>query len=117
LAFIKITKYTLAVMVWIAGAMITGCQWWAEKAENVPVKSRNAGIEMAEDPPEPDKATKDTIQLFRKYEERMVVYDKNIAEFKAQIAKATDENKARYEKKLAELEQKYSDMKKIREKQ
>jgi hypothetical protein len=46
------------------------------------------------------------------FEEKISVYEKIIAEFKARISKEKKENIAKYEKTIAELEQKAGDMKK-----
>ena len=50
--------------------------------------------------------------IFTLAEEKIDANEKSIAEFKARIAKEKRENRAKYEKKLAGLEQKNSDMKK-----
>jgi hypothetical protein len=50
--------------------------------------------------------------IFTLAEEKINNYEKVIAEFKARITRETKEDLAIYEKKLAELEQKASDMKK-----
>jgi hypothetical protein len=49
--------------------------------------------------------------IFTLAEEKINSYEKIIAEFKARIAKETKEDIAKYEKTLAELELKTSDMK------
>jgi septal ring factor EnvC (AmiA/AmiB activator) len=48
----------------------------------------------------------------KKLKEILTDQEKNIAEFKARIAKEKKENRADYEKKLIELENKNSDLKK-----
>jgi len=50
--------------------------------------------------------------IFTLAEEKISSYEKSIGELKARIANGTKENLAKYEKKLVELEQKTSDMKK-----
>jgi len=50
--------------------------------------------------------------LFTRAEEKINSYEKSIVEFKARIAHETKEDITKYEKKLAELEQKANDMKK-----
>jgi hypothetical protein len=54
--------------------------------------------------------------IFTLAEEKISSYEKSIGELKARIANGTKENLAKYEKKLVELEQKTSDMKKKLEK-
>ena len=49
--------------------------------------------------------------IFTLAEEKINSYEKSIGEFKARIAKETKENIAKYEKTLADLEQKASEIK------
>jgi len=50
--------------------------------------------------------------IFTLAEEKINSYEKSIGELKTRIAKETKENIAKYEKTLADLEQKASDIKK-----
>ena len=50
--------------------------------------------------------------IFTLAEEKINSYEKSIGEFKERIAKETKENIAKYEKTLADLEQKASEIKK-----
>jgi len=62
---------------------------------------------------EADQALANAIQQFKNESEAIIsANEKNIAELKIKIAKEKKENKASYEKKLAELEQKNSDLRK-----
>ena len=109
----KNTILTLAVAVFMAGTMLTGCQSSAKKVENAEEKVQDAKDKVVEAKQEQNQEMNDSIQQFKKEsQEKISANEKSIAEFKARIAKEKMENKAKYEKKLAELEQKNSDMKK-----
>ena len=109
----KNTIFILVVTVFMAGAMLSGCQSSAEKTGNAREKVQDVKDKVVDAAQELNQALNDSIQIFLKEsEEKIIAYGKSIAEFKARIAKETEENKAKYEKKLAELEQKNSDMKK-----
>jgi len=100
------TISALAVTIFIAGAILTGCQSSAKKVENAQDKVIEANQELSQ-------ALKDSIQQFKTESElKISANEKSIAEFKAKIKNEKKENKAAYEKKLAELEQKNSDLKK-----
>ena len=67
---------------------------------------------MTESNQELNQALKDSIQQFRTESvERASNNGKNIAEFRARIAKQKKKNRAQYEKKLAGLEKRNSDIK------
>lgn len=102
----KKTISVLAVTVFMAGAILTGCRSSAKKVEN----ARNNVIEANQ---ELSQALKDSIQQFKKESElRINANEESIDKFKAKIKNEKKESKAVYEKKLAELEQKNSDLKK-----
>ena len=96
----------LAVTVFMAGAILTGCQSSAKKVENAQDKVIEANQELSQ-------ALKDSIQQFKTESELKInANEKSIAEFKAKIKNEKKDSKAAYEKKLTELEQKNSDLKK-----
>ena len=102
----KKTISVLAVTVFMAGAILTGCQSSAKKVENAQDKVIEANQELSQ-------ALKDSIQQFKTESELKInANEKSIAEFKAKIKNEKKESKAVYEKKLAALEQKNSDLKK-----
>ena len=92
--------------------MIIGCQSSAEKVQKAKDKVQEAKSDL-------EKARFDSIteyQQFRKEaEEKIAAQEKIISDFRIRIANEKLENKAIYEKKLAELEQKNTDMKKTLE--
>ncbi|MCX6257439.1 MAG: hypothetical protein NTW49_06025 [Bacteroidia bacterium] len=62
------------------------------------------------------QAQKDSVAEYQNFkkesQDKLTANEKSIAKFKARIAKEKKENRAKYEKKLAELDQKNSDLKK-----
>ncbi len=107
----------LAATVCIAGIMFSSCRSAGEKVENAENKLQEAKKDVVEANRDLFIARQDSIteyQLFkRKYDEKIIAHNKIIADFKARIADEKDENKAAYEKKLAELEQKNTDLKRV----
>ena len=102
----KKSIFMLAVTMFIAGAMLTGCQSSADKVQDAKDNVVTANQAL-------DKAVKDSIQQFKKEsQEKINDYDKSIADFKAGLANTKKVDKAKYEKALADLEQKKSDLKK-----
>ncbi len=107
------TILTLAVTVFMAGTMLTGCRSSEKKVKNAQDKVQNAQDKVVEAQQALNQAIKDSIRQFRKEsEERISANEKSIAEFKVRIGNEKKENRARYEKKLAELEQQNRDMRK-----
>jgi len=112
----KKTIFTIAVSVFIAGTMFIGCQSSATKVENAQDKLREANNNVVEAQNDLNKTRQDSINEYLDFkkvsEDKIIAQEKSIAEFKARIAKEKKENRLKYEKKLAEIEQKNSDMKK-----
>jgi hypothetical protein len=102
----KKTMNIMALAVLISGTFLTGCQSSATKVENANEKVDDAKDKVVLAQQELDQAVKDSIKQFKKEsEEKIIVYEKNIAEFKVRVAKENKEARARDERKLAELEQ------------
>jgi len=103
----KKTILAFAVIASIAGATITSCNSSAEKVEN----AEDNVIEATEDL---DKANEEYLADVENYRvesnEKIAANDRAIAEFKANKKGETKEAKAEYDIKIAELEQKNSDM-------
>jgi len=109
----KKTIFTLSITFIMAGTMLSSCQSQAEKVKDAQDKMQTAQNKVVEAQLNLDQAIKDSIQQFRKAsEEQINANEKNIAEFKIKIAKENKENRARYEKKLADLEQQNIEMRK-----
>jgi phage-related minor tail protein len=102
----KKSIYILAAVILITGALFTGCESSADKVQDARDNVTTANLELKQ-------AIKDSIQQFKlESEEKISLYDRNIAEFKAKIATANKENKARYEKVLADIEERNNTLKK-----
>ncbi|MFH2144163.1 MAG: peptidase M23 [Bacteroidota bacterium] len=105
----KKTIFTLGVTMLIAGIMIMGCQSSTKKLEN-------AQNEVADAYDKLDAANDEYLADVEKYRietaERIAVNDKSISEFKTRIQYEKIVAKEDYEKKIAALEQKNSDIKK-----
>jgi len=108
----KKTGLIIMISFFILAIMIIGCQSSAEKVQKAKDKVQEAKSDL-------EKARFDSIteyQQFRKEaEEKIAAQEKIISDFRIRIANEKLENKAIYEKKLAELEQKNTDMKKTLE--
>lgn len=98
--------FTLALTTLMAGAMLTSCQSSATKVE----KAQDKVVEAKQDL---NQALQDSIRQFKTESENKISnYEKIIAEFRTKIAKEKKVNKLKYEKKLAELDQRNSELKK-----
>ena len=103
----------LAVALFLPVTMLTSCQSAATKAENSGDKVQDARENVAEARQELNQALIDSVMLFRKIsDEKISRNEKTIAEFRVKLAKERKENRVRYEKNLAVLEQKNLDLKK-----
>ena len=103
----KKTIYTISfAAIIMAGTIITSCKSSGEKVEKAQENVIEAKKELSQ-------AVKDSIQQFRKEsQDKINAQDKSLAEFKARIAKEKKVNRDKYEKNLAELDQKNTDLKK-----
>ncbi len=103
---------TLALAMLLSGITMTGCRSSATKVENATdkVDKAQAQVELAQQ--ELDLAIRDSIQQFKKEsEEKIIVNEQNIAEYKARIAKETNDTRGRDERRLAEMEKQNREMK------
>ena len=111
----KKTIFTLAITTLIAGSMFIGCQSSAEKvkdAENTLQEAKNDVLDAKLDlnNMRQDSIT-EYLQFKKESEERIIAYENIISEFKARIAKEKKETREKYERELAKIEQKNSDLK------
>jgi len=101
--------FILAIIVFLAGITLNSCQSSAKKVEN----ARNNVIEANKVLDNASKELMSDIENFRKETENKITANNHyIAEFKVRLTKEKKEKRARYEKKLAQLEQKNNDLKK-----
>ena len=105
----------LAIASLMAGLVFSGCQSSAKKVENAEKDLQTAKNNVIDARQGLYDATKDSLteyQIFKKESQQKINdHEKSIAEFKARIAAEKLENKVAYEKKIAELEKKNSDLK------
>lgn len=108
----KKTIFTLAVASFMFVMILGGCQSSEKKVENAQDKVQDAENNLKEANQALNMAIRDSIRLFKSESETTIsTYEKNIADIKIKIAKANKENRAAYEKNLATLEQKNTEMK------
>lgn len=112
----KKTILFLAVTGIIAGTSFTACQSTEQKTKIAEDKVQNAEIKLDQAQlnlyEAQQAAHAEYLEFKRVSDEKFVANQKSIAEFKARIASEKMENRAEYEMKLAELDQKNSDLKK-----
>lgn len=107
----SILIFTITVL--LGGTLFTNCKSSSQKVEDAQDKVENAEDKVTEANIELNQAINDSIVQFRKESnDKIIAQQKSIAAFRARIAKEKKENKADYEKKLAALEQKNTDLKK-----
>ena len=106
----------LASILFLTVTILSGCQSSATKVENAEDKVQDAKNDLADSQRNLYAIRLDTISNYEQFkieaEKILIAQEKNIAEFKARIAKEKKENRADYEKKLLVLEDKNSDLKK-----
>ena len=103
----KKTILTFAASLLITGVVLTGCYSSSEKVENAENDVIEANKAL-------DEANQDYLADIESYKKltaaKIAANKKNITEFNQRIAKEKKEVKADYAKKIAELEQKNTDM-------
>ncbi len=103
--------FTLAVITFIAGAILTGCNSPTQKEEKVK-ETKGAVININSDLNLTQNDSLTVFQQFKvEYEKQISANEKRVAEIKTSFADATRENKVIYEKKLVVLEKRNSEMK------
>jgi multidrug resistance efflux pump len=104
---------TLVLAVFVVGTIITSCQSSATKVENAQDNLSDAKEEVVVAKEELQQALNDSIQYFKVESEKTINSNElEIIELKAKIASGKTDNKAEYEKQIAELEQKNMALKK-----
>ena len=100
----------------LAGSLIIACDSTSKKVEDarVDVQTSKENVQLAQN--DLNKAVQDSIQEFQKFkmesEGKIIAYEKSIAGLKIQIAKEKKYNKTKYQKMIAELEQRNLELKK-----
>jgi len=97
---------TIAISTIITGTVITSCQSSAKKVEDAKENVIEAKQELSQ-------VLKDSIQQFKTESSgKIASHEKIIADFRTRISKEKKATNVEYLKKLTELEQKNSDLKK-----
>lgn len=113
----KKTFSTIFIIIFSLSIMISSCQSSAKKIEKANDKVQEAKKDVLDAKYDLNMARQDSITEFEQFkkevEAKITAHEKHITEFKARIANDKLENRAIYEKKLADLEQKNTDMKKV----
>jgi len=109
---LRTTMVTLALALPMAGILISGCQSSQTREEQARDKLQDAEEQVVVANQELDQILNDSIQLFKTENGELIVsYEQSIAEIKAKLKDAKEENRVNMEKKLAVLEQKSQEMK------
>ncbi|MBN1819569.1 MAG: hypothetical protein JW833_02570 [Prolixibacteraceae bacterium] len=107
--------FTLAVTVFIAGILVTSCNSPSQKIENAEENVLDAKEAVIDAQSDLNLALQDSVTEFQQFktefQNQIIANEKTIAGLKLSIAGASQDNKVLYEKKLAELEEKNSDLK------
>lgn len=110
----KKTILTIAITMFVVGTMLTACQSSAKKVENAEDKLQDSKDNVVKAQQNLNEARQDSITEYLEFKkisrERIRAHEKSIADFKTRIANDEKEVKANYEKKLAELEKRNTDM-------
>ena len=104
----KKTTLLLTASIFITASILTGCNTPAQKVENAQenVAEANKNLDSAN-----VEYQADIDNCRKEANDKIVANDKSIADFKARINDQKEEARADYKNRLAELEQKNSDMK------
>jgi len=109
----KKIMFTIAIAAFAAGTLLTACNSSAKKVENAQDEVNDASKDLEKAEIELNQARLDSVEQFRQESDaRILANEKSIVEFRLKIAKEKREARISYEKKIAVLEQKNSDMKK-----
>ena len=107
-----ILKYVALTGI-VASMILTGCNSPAKKLENARDKVEEANEGVIEANKDLNSAQYDSVQLFKKEaEEKIAANEKSIVDFKTRIAYQKAVDKIKYEKQIADLDQKNGDMRK-----
>jgi hypothetical protein len=107
--------FTLSVTIFVAGAILTGCNSPTQKGENAEEKVQESKVPVLNTKSDLYLTQKDSLTVFQQfkaeYEKQFSANEKRVAELKTSFVGATKENKVIYENKLAVLEKRNSEMK------
>lgn len=104
----------LAMALFATGTLISGCQSSAKNVEDAESNLQDAKANVADARQDLKEARKDSISAYQQFrkdaEVKIDANEQKIAELKVKIANENAENRARYEKRVAVLEQRNREM-------
>jgi hypothetical protein len=107
--------FTLYVTIFVAGAILTGCNSPTQKEENAEDKVQESKVPVLNTKSDMYLTQQDSLTVLQQfkaeYDKKIIANEKRAEELKTSFADATKENKAIYEKKLAGLEKRNNEMK------
>ncbi|NQU34537.1 MAG: hypothetical protein HQ521_15000 [Bacteroidetes bacterium] len=104
---------TISVATLLAGTILSGCESSTKKVENARENLQDAKENVVEAKIDLNQALKDSIQSFKtELDQKISIYDKNIAALNTKLVSQKKDKKAPYEKALTELELKSKQLKK-----
>lgn len=107
--------FKLAATVFIAGLLFTSCNSQSQKIENAEDNLQDKKEAVIDAKIDLTQARQDSVTEFQQFktefQNQIIANEKTIAGLKVSIADASQEDKALYEKKLAEMEEKNNDLK------
>jgi len=106
---------TLAATMFVAGILLTSCFSPSQKIDNAEKKVMDAKEAVIDAQIDLNQVRQDSITEFQQFntefQNQIIANEKSIAALKLSFVGASRENKALYEKKLAELEEKNNNLK------
>jgi hypothetical protein len=109
--YMKKSFLSLAVTVFIAGAMLTNCQSSGQKTEKARNNVKDAKNEVKEAQIKLDNSIAEYTLFKKESDAKIAANEKRIADLKIKIANGKQESKAIYDKDIAWLEQTNIDLK------
>jgi predicted RNase H-like nuclease (RuvC/YqgF family) len=107
--------FTLAATAFFAGILFTSCNSSSQKINNAEDKVLDAQEQVIDAKIDLTQARQDSITEFQQFktdfQNQIIANEKTISGLKVSIADASQEDKALYEKKLAEMEEKNNNLK------
>jgi predicted RNase H-like nuclease (RuvC/YqgF family) len=109
----KKTIFSIAVVVFMAVTMLTGCQQSSNKVDNAKDNVQDAKENLIDANQKLSQALSDSIEQFRRDAGTKIADNEtSIATMKAKLSAMSEANRVRFEKQINTLEQKNSEMKK-----
>ena len=109
----KNAVFILTITAFIAGTMLTGCQWMDKQKQTTQDNLKEAKNNVLEVKQDINNDLNDSIQQYKKlYAKKIKANEESMAKLKMNVDAQKRVDRAAYEQKLALLEQRNSDLKK-----